>query len=245
MHFHPPQTRQARWGRCVQRSLMMLWCDVQLIEIWLQKNVYPWQKQCFFIFLLFYRFMWGSNRIIYSISIQDVKANICLDVAPNCFTTTGKKTRKRNCTKVGKKKGRRSFKLISLYEGEFCDLISRTFSRGRRIHHRAETIELNISMAELPDQQKSPAPGSHVHRRADTSLASLRCLPAPFRRSKALLSENLCKQSFFFITLITSCSCLAKIVLFNCLISPSHYSVQYFLYRRVGSLRSSASIDPS
>lgn len=104
MHFHPPQTRQARWGRCVQRSLMMLWCDVQLIEIWLQKNVYPWQKQCFFIFLLFYRFMWGSNRIIYSISIQDVKANICLDVAPNCFTTTGKKTRKRNCTKVGKKK---------------------------------------------------------------------------------------------------------------------------------------------
>ena len=48
------------------------------------------------------------------------------------------------------------------------------------------------------------------------------------------------QTKLFFTTLITSCYCLAKTILFNCLISSSHYSVQYFLYWRLGSLRSSA-----
>lgn len=45
------------------------------------------------------------------------------------------------------------------------------------------------------------------------------------------------QTKLFFITLITSYSCLVKTILFNSLISPSHYNLLYFLYWRQAAYR--------
>lgn len=100
-------------------------------------------------------------------------------------------------------------------------------------------MALNI-LAALSDQHKSWL--TKHYRRERYGLPCFILPSSPLRRSKALMLENLCKQSssssfFFFNTLITSCSCLAKTIPFNCLISPSHYSIQYFLYWRQAAYR--------
>lgn len=106
--------------------------------------------------------------------------------------------------------------------------------------HSMETMELNILQATLSDQQKSHEPSAHrTFSQEGPDTVSHAFIPptSPLRRSKALLLKNLCKQSFSFIMLITSYYCLAKTNLFNCLISPSHYSIQYFLYWRQAAYR--------
>lgn len=69
---------------------------------------------------------------------------------------------------------------------------------------------------------------------------SLSCLPSayqPLKEIKGSLVVKLMQTKLFFITLITSYSCLVKTILFNSLISPSHYNLLYFLYWRQAAYR--------
>lgn len=95
-------------------------------------------------------------------------------------------------------------------------------------------MELNISLAPLSDQQKSHEP----------SPCAVYLPHSPSRRSKAFFGVKLVQKSFF-TTLITSYNWLAKTILFNCLISPSHYNIQYFVYGLLAAYRTQLSIDPS
>lgn len=94
-----------------------------------------------------------------------------------------------------------------------------------------ETIELNISPATLSDQQKSHEPSAQNIFTGGRDAVSFSAYQ-PLKEIKGSLAVKRLQTKLFFITLITSNHCLAKIILFNCLISPSHYSIQYFLYWR-------------
>lgn len=93
-------------------------------------------------------------------------------------------------------------------------------------------MELNISQATLSDQQKSHEPSAHIFTGGRDSLQCLLFCLAAFWEIKRSLVVKLMQTLLFFITLITSYNRLAKTIPFNCLISPSHYSIQYFLYCR-------------
>lgn len=93
-------------------------------------------------------------------------------------------------------------------------------------------MELNILAAALSDQQKPREPSAHIST-GGRSTVSLYSAHQPLKEIKgSLLVKLMQTKLFFFIMLITSYRCLAKTILFNRLISPSHYSVQYFLYWR-------------
>ena len=93
-------------------------------------------------------------------------------------------------------------------------------SISRRLHSQISRNLMNPQLTE------------HFHRRERYSLSCLYSAYQPLKEIKGSLVVKLMQTKPFFITLITSYSYLAKTVLFNCLISPSHYSVQYFLYWR-------------
>lgn len=113
------------------------------------------------------------------------------------------------------------------------------FERKKNQSHSAETMELNIMPATLLDQQKSHEPTAHrtfSQVREIQSVMPLFYLLALKEIKRTLVVKRMQTKLFFFffffITQITSYSRLAKTILFNCLISPSHYSIQYFLYWR-------------
>lgn len=72
MHFHHAQRRQARWARGFKGSALTLGCDGRVIEMRLQKDVYPERRERASALSLFRS---SSNRIIYDIP-TGCRANI-------------------------------------------------------------------------------------------------------------------------------------------------------------------------
>lgn len=83
----------------------------------------------------------------------------------------------------------------------------------------------------------NPQLTEHSPRKVRYSLSCLHSVYQPFKEIKGPLVVKLMQTKLFFITLITSYSSLVKTILFNSLISPSHYNLLYFLYWRQAAYR--------
>lgn len=100
-------------------------------------------------------------------------------------------------------------------------------------------MELNIRAA-MSDQQKScELLALKTIQEGEIQPPVFYSAWQPLKEIKDSRVKKLMQTNPFFPpnTLITSCYCLAKTILFNCLISPSHYSIQYSLYWQQAAYR--------
>lgn len=114
------------------------------------------------------------------------------------------------------------------------------FLKGKRICHTVWKQWSSISRRlhnQISRNLRNPQLTEHFHRRDEYSLSCLYSAYQPLKEIKSSLVVKPMQTKLFFITLITSYSFLSKTIPFNCLISPSHYSIQYFLYRQQAAYR--------